>query len=101
MMFQNGVSIAVPLKNSGSSKTKCIIITTLSGLTTGLGAFCGAIFGNISNTLIGMSLAFAAGAMLYIVSCELIPESKSLYKGRFASLGTILGIIVGILAESL
>lgn len=96
-----GVSIAVPLKNSGSSKKKCILITTLSGLTTGIGAFCGAIFGNISNTLIGISLAFAAGAMLYIVSCELIPESKNLYKGRFASLGNILGIIVGILAENL
>lgn len=96
-----GISIAVPLKNSGSSRKKCIIITTLSGLTTGLGAFCGAIFGNISSSLIGISLAFAAGAMLYIVSCELIPESKSLYKGRFASLGNILGIIVGIMAESL
>ena len=96
-----GISIAVPLKNSGSSKKKCIIITTLSGLTTGLGAFCGAIFGNIASSLIGISLAFAAGAMLYIVSCELIPESKSLYKGRFASLGNIVGIIVGIMAESL
>ena len=96
-----GISIAVPLKNSGSSKKRCIIITTLSGLTTGLGAFCGAIFGNIATSLIGISLAFAAGAMLYIVSCELIPESKTLYKGRFASLGNIFGIIIGILAESL
>ena len=96
-----GLSIAVPLKNSGSSKKRCIIITTLSGLTTGLGAFCGAIFGNIATSLIGISLAFAAGAMLYIVSCELIPESKTLYKGRFASLGNIFGIIIVILAESL
>ena len=96
-----GISIALPLKNSGSSKLKSIIITTLSGLTTGLGAFFGAIVGNISSILIGISLAFAAGAMLYIVSCELIPESKSIYKGRFASLGNILGILVGIIAENL
>lgn len=96
-----GISIALPLKNGGSSKLKSIIITTLSGLTTGLGAFFGAIVGNISPILIGISLAFAAGAMLYIVSCELIPESKSIYKGRFASLGNILGILVGIIAGNL
>lgn len=96
-----GISIAVPLKSSGTSRTKSIIITTISGLTTGLGAFFGAIIGNVSETLIGLSLAFAAGAMLYIVSCELIPESKRLYKGRFASLGNIFGFIIGILAQNI
>lgn len=96
-----GISISLPLKSSGSSKIKAIIITTLSGLTTGMGAFFGAIIGNVSETLIGLSLAFAAGAMLYIVSCELIPESKKLYKGRFASLGNILGLIIGILAQNI
>ena len=96
-----GISISINLKNSGSSKLKAIIITTLSGITTGFGAFFGAIIGNISQMLIGISLAFAAGAMLYIVSCELIPESKRLYKGRFASLGNILGLVIGILTETL
>ena len=96
-----GVSIALPLTSSGSSVLKSILITTLSGLTTGIGAFFGAIIGNISRELIGMSLAFAAGAMIYIVSCELIPESKRMYKGRFASLGNILGIIIGLLAQNL
>ncbi len=96
-----GISISLPLQSSGTSRLKAIVITTLSGLTTGLGAFFGAIIGNISQTLIGISLCFAAGAMLYIVSCELIPESKRLYKGRFASLGNILGLIIGIIAEQL
>lgn len=96
-----GISISLPLKSSGSSTLKAILITTFSGLTTGLGAFFGAIVGNISETLIGLSLAFAAGAMLYIVSCELIPESKRLYKGRFASLGNICGLIIGILAQTI
>lgn len=96
-----GLSIALPLKKGGSSNLKAIIVTTISGITTGLGAFFGAIIGNISQELIGISLAFAAGAMLYIVSCELIPESKNMYKGRFASLGNILGILVGIIAENL
>lgn len=94
-----GISIALPINNSGYGKFKAIILTALSGVTTGMGAFFGAIIGNISKELIGFSLAFAAGAMLYIVSCELIPESNKIYKGRFSSFGNILGIALGILAK--
>lgn len=94
-----GISIAVPLKEGGEKKIKAIVLTMLSGITTGLGAFFGAIVGNISKELISGSLALAAGAMLYIVSCELIPESKNIYKGRFTSFGNILGIIFGLFAH--
>ena len=94
-----GISIALPINNSGYGKFKAILLTALSGITTGIGAFFGAIIGNISKELIGLSLAFAAGAMLYIVSCELIPQSNKMYKGRFSSFGNILGITLGILAK--
>lgn len=79
----------MPLKTGGFSKHKAIFLTALSGITTGIGAFFGAIIGNISKTLIGISLSFAAGAMLYIISCEILPESKKLYSGRFSSMGNI------------
>ena len=46
----------------------------LSGIATGFGAFLGAIIGKISQQIIAMCLAFAGGAMLYIVSGELSPE---------------------------
>lgn len=94
-----GISIALPINNSGYGKFKAVLLTALSGVTTGIGTFCGAIIGNISKELIGISLAFAAGAMLYIVSCELIPQSNKMYKGRFSSLGNIIGITCGILAK--
>lgn len=94
-----GISIALPLKEGGINIFKVILLTSLSGITTGLGALIGAIIGNISPLFISISLAFAAGAMLYIVSCELIPESKTIYKGRFGSIGNILGIILGIFAH--
>lgn len=96
-----GISIALPLKSSGVSRFKSILITTISGLTTGLGAFFGVIIGNISESLIGLSLSFAAGAMLYIVTCELIPESKKRYSGRFASLGNMIGFIIGLFTQIL
>ena len=94
-----GISIALPINQSGYGKFKAILLTALSGVTTGIGAFFGAIIGNISKQLIGISLAFAAGSMLYIVSCELIPQSNQMYKGRFSSFGNIFGIILGILAK--
>lgn len=96
-----GIAMAVPMKAGGMDKTKVLVYTILSGVTTGIGALFGGIIGNISNNAISICLGFAAGAMLYIVSGELIPESKKLYKGRFAACGNILGFIIGLIATSL
>ena len=63
-----GISMAVPMKNGGMKKTKVIYYVILSGITTGIGAFFGAIVGSISKEVIAICLSFAAGAMLYIVS---------------------------------
>lgn len=93
-----GVSMAVPMKNGGMKISKVIFYVILSGITTGIGAFFGALVGTISQEIIAICLSFAAGAMLYIVSGELIPESNKLYRGRIASIGNILGFILGILA---
>lgn len=96
-----GISMAVPMKSGGMKKSKVLIYTLLSGVTTGIGALFGAILGTVSQTVIGMCLAFAAGAMLYIVSGELIPESNKLYKGRMASIGNMMGFIIGILSTQI
>lgn len=96
-----GISMSVPMKNGGMSKTKAVLLTLLSGVTTGIGAFFGAIVGGISETIIAICLSFAAGAMLYIVSGELVPESNQIYKGRMGTVGNILGFVLGILATQL
>lgn len=88
--------MAVPMKNGGMSKGKVIWYTLLSGVTTGIGAFFGAVVGSVSQTVIGLCLAFAAGAMLYLVAGELLPESNHLYTGRMATLGNILGLLTGV-----
>lgn len=93
-----GISMAVPMKAGGMKKSKIIIYVILSGITTGIGAFFGAVVGKISQAIIGICLSFAAGAMLYIVSGELTPEANNLYRGKLTSLGNILGILLGIFA---
>lgn len=96
-----GISMAVPMKSGGMKKSKVIFYVLLSGITTGIGAFFGAIIGSISEAVIAICLSFAAGAMLYIVSGELIPESNKLYKGRMSAVGNIIGFIIGIFATTL
>ena len=96
-----GISMAIPMKNGGIKKGKVIYYVVLSGVTTGIGALCGYLIGTISQTIIAMCLGFAAGAMLYIVSGELVPESNRLYKGRMTAIGNILGFIIGIIVTSI
>ena len=100
--------MAVSMKNGGVKSSKVIFYVILSGVTTGVGAFFGSLIGGISQTIIAMCLAFAGGAMIYIVSGELIPESNKLYHGRMTAIGNILGsnifnilLILGIFAMSI
>lgn len=96
-----GLSMAVPMKNGGMKVSKVILLVILSGITTGIGAFFGAMVGSISKQIISVCLSFAAGAMFYIVSGELIPESNKLYNGKLSSVGNIMGFIIGILASTI
>lgn len=93
-----GISMAIPMKNGGMQVSKVLFYVILSGVTTGIGAFVGATIGGISKGIIAVCLGFATGAMLYIVSGELIPEANTLYKGRMSGLGNILGFIIGLIA---
>lgn len=93
-----GISMSFPMKNGGMTKIKAVALTLLSGVTTGIGALFGALIGGISKSVIGICLAFAAGAMLYIVSGELIPESNKIYKGRIGVIGNIVGFVIGMIA---
>lgn len=55
-----GISMAVPMKNGGMNSAKVIFYVILSGVTTGLGAFFGAVIGGISKEIISLCLSLAA-----------------------------------------
>lgn len=91
-----GLAMAVPMRVGGMTKTKALVLTLLSGVPTGIGAFIGVALGSIADWMIAACLGFAGGAMLYIICGELIPESKKMYKGRLSSVANIIGMIAGI-----
>ncbi|WHH57535.1 ZIP family metal transporter [Petroclostridium sp. X23] len=92
-----GLAVALPMKAGGLGNLKVFIYTLCAGIPMGIGAFIGAVLGEISQEVISICLGFAGGAMLYIVCGDLIPESKNMYKGRLSTIGNILGIILGII----
>ncbi|OPJ55861.1 ZIP family metal transporter [Alkalithermobacter paradoxus] len=91
-----GLAIAGPLKAGGLSVGKIFLFTLLAGLMTPLGTAIGMLFLKISEVFIGGSLAFAAGAMVYIVNDELIPQANTMHSHN-ANLGMIIGLLLGFI----
>ena len=88
-----GAIISMPLKSEGVSKTKSFLYGVLSGIVEPIGAGITVFISGAIEVILPYLLPFAAGAMMYVVVEELIPEAKE--KGTF-SLGTI-GFSIGFL----
>lgn len=91
-----GMATAAPLLMGGMGKFKVVGLTTLAGLMTPIGTVIGLILINISDTFISIALALAAGAMVYIVSDELIPESHKSHS-HLANAGLLAGFLLGMI----
>ncbi|MFC4778738.1 ZIP family metal transporter [Paenibacillus sp. GCM10023252] len=89
-----GLVLAVFLISSGVSKGKTLLLVTLTGLMELLSSYVGLIAASSIQWLIGYGLAFASGAMLFIVYKELIPESHSHGFERPATYSFIFGLLV-------
>ncbi|MBP3255409.1 MAG: ZIP family metal transporter [Clostridia bacterium] len=88
-----GAIISMPLKSEGMSKVKSFIFGILSGIVEPISAFLTLLITGTIEIILPYLLSFAAGAMIYVVVEELIPESKI---EKSFSLGTI-GFSVGFL----
>lgn len=94
MAIQNvpeGAIVSVPMHADGHSRTKAFLLGCLSGLAQPFGALVVIFLASMFVPLLPWLLSFAAGAMLYVVTEELIPEASS---GRHTNLSTI-GFAVG------
>ena len=89
--FPEGAIISMPLKNEGMSKLKAFFYGTLSGIVEPIGAIITILLTGIVTPILPYLLSFAAGAMIYVVVEELIPESQV---GEHSNIGTI-GVAIG------
>ena len=89
--FPEGAIISMPLKAEGMSKTKAFMYGTLSGIVEPIGAIITIFLTSHVIHILPYLLAFAAGAMIYVVVEELIPESQA---GEHSNIGTI-GVSIG------
>ena len=96
-----GMAVSAPLILGGLSKTKSIMITILSGSTTVLGAVIGVLIGGISDIAVALSFGAAAGAMLYVVLGEILPQSIVMSKDRIPTIFAFVGMVVGMLVTKL
>ena len=88
-----GAIISMPLRFEGSSKRKAFIYGVLSGIVEPIAAFITILLINIVVPLLPYLLSFAAGAMIYVVIEELVPE---MHNGNKSALG-VLGFTIGFL----
>ena len=89
--FPEGAIISMPLKSEGVSKPKAFLYGTLSGFVEPIGAIITILLTNAVVPILPYLLSFAAGAMIYVVVEELIPESQA---GEHSNIGTI-GVAIG------
>ena len=94
-----GMAISAPMVAGGERRWRAAGLAALSGAPTVLGAALGYCLGTLGPTALTLTLSFAAGAMLYVVFGELLPEAASLWKSKLPALAAVLGILVGMLID--
>jgi ZIP family zinc transporter len=96
-----GMAVSAPLIAGGIKKWKAVLWTCLCGATMIIGGVMGVLVGRISPNAIALSLSAAGGAMLYIVFCEMLPQSIVMTKDRKPALVALIGVLVGLIATQI
>ena len=84
--FPEGAIISLPLRSEGNSRLKSFGLGALSGIVEPIGAVLAIVLAGMVTPALPYMLAFAAGAMVYVVVEELIPEAS---EGEHSNLGTM------------
>lgn len=91
--FPEGSAISLPLRSKGEKINKSFLIGVLSGIVEPIAALITILLSGFIVNLLPFLLAFAAGAMIFVIVEELIPESQN---GKYSSIGTI-SLIIGFI----
>lgn len=97
--FPEGLVVALGLRAFGMSFRKIFLITALTGLAESIGVLIGFGAISITQTLLPFSFALCAGAMLFVVSHEVIPESHRQGFEKQATLGVMVGFVMMMMLD--
>ena len=86
-----GMAVSVPLLREGFSRRKAFLYGQLSGIVEPVAAMIGAAAAAVAAPLLPWTLAFAAGAMVFVVVEEVVPEAQASGNGDAATMGLMLG----------
>lgn len=92
--FPEGLAVSLPLRGSGMSTWKSFWYGQLSGMVEPIAGILGAAAVVVAEPILPYALAFAAGAMIYVVVDDIVPEAQMCGNGTLASAGCIFGFIV-------
>lgn len=98
--FPEGTAVSMPLRREGMSKTKSFLYGQASGMVEPVAGVVGALFVMNMRSVLPYALCFAAGAMIFVVVEELIPESQREYKNiDLATMATMAGFSVMMILD--
>lgn len=89
--FPEGAAVSLPLRRQGMSRWKSFFYGQLSGFVEPVAAIIGVLLVSAIQPLMPYALAFAAGAMIYVVADEVLPEANASGNGHLATMGTMFG----------
>ncbi|GMQ62453.1 ZIP family metal transporter [Vallitalea maricola] len=92
--FPEGAAVSIPLRREGVSRRKSFFYGQASGIVEPIAGVLGALAVIVMKPILPYALAFAAGAMIYVVVEELIPESQYEKHSDIATIGTLIGFAV-------
>ncbi len=96
-----GLAVALPLVGLGYNKWKAIGIATLTGLVEPVGGLLGITMVTVFEPVLPIAMGFAAGAMLFVISEEIIPETHSKGRSRYATFALMGGFIIMMILDNL
>ena len=93
------LAVAVAVLSVGYSPTRCALVGVLSGMVEPVGGLVGAVAVASASVLMPLALAFAAGAMLFIISDEIIPETHQNGNQNLATFTLLIGFVVMMILD--
>lgn len=97
--FPEGAIISMPLKSEGMSKKKAFLNGTLSGIVEPIAAVITILLTSAVSVVLPYLLSFAAGAMIYVVVEELIPEANSGKHSNISTIGLSFGFVIMMILD--